>query len=77
MKLRLIIFLSVALGLVSGAFLYSLLSVKRQEKAIAAARAEGRADAEKAMADELAALKPVVLKKVANPEGKADGAHFA
>ena len=77
MKLRLIIFLSVALGLVSGAFLYSLLSVKRQEKAIAAARAEGRADAEKAMADELAALKPVVLKKVANAEGKPDGMHFA
>ena len=68
MKLRLIIFLSVALGLVSGAFLYSLLSVKRHEQALAAARAEGRAEAEKAMADELAALKPVVLKKVANAD---------
>ncbi|HEU0306515.1 MAG TPA: DUF4344 domain-containing metallopeptidase, partial [Lysobacter sp.] len=72
-----IIVLSLALGLVSGAFGYSLLSQKRNAKAIAAARAEGRADAEKAMADELAALKPVVLKKVANPEGKADGVHFA
>jgi hypothetical protein len=72
-----IIFLSLALGLVSGAFGYSLLSVKRQAKAIAAARAEGRADAEKAMADELAALKPVVLKRTANAEGKPDGVHFA
>lgn len=77
MKLRLIVLLSVALGLVSGAFLYSLLSVKQQQKALALARAQGRADAEKAMADELAALKPVVLKKVANAEGKPDGAHFA
>ena len=76
MKLRLIIFLSVALGLVSGAFLYSLLSVKRHEQALAAARAEGRAEAEKAMADELAALKPVVLKKVANADSKPDGTHF-
>lgn len=76
MKLRLIILLSVALGLVSGAFLNSLLSLKRQEKAIATARAQGRADAEKAMADELAALKPVVLKPAANAEGKSDGTHF-
>jgi hypothetical protein len=77
MKLRLIILLSLALGFVSGAFVYSLLSVKQQEKARAAARAEGRAEAEKAMADELAALKPVVLRKVANSERKADGIHFA
>ena len=73
MKLRLIVLLSVALGLVSGAFLYSLLSVKQHQKEVAAARAQGRADAEKAMADELAALKPVVLKTVANAETKADG----
>ena len=45
-----IIVLSLALGLVSGAFGYSLLSQKRNAKAIAAARAEGRAEAEKAMA---------------------------
>lgn len=77
MKLRLIVLLSVALGLVSGAFLYSLLSEQQQQKALAAARAQGRAEAEKAMADELAALKPVVLKKVANAETKADGVHFA
>ena len=77
MKLRLIVLLSVALGLVSGAFLYSLLSVKQHQKELAAARAQGRAEAEKAMADELAALKPVVLKKVANAETKSDGVHFA
>ena len=77
MKLRLIVLLSVALGLVSGAFLYSLLSVKQHQKELVAARAQGRADAEKAMADELAALKPMVLKKVANAETKSDGVHFA
>lgn len=76
MKLRLIILLSLALGLVSGAFLYSLLSAKQQQKQLAAARVQGRIDAEKVMADELAALKPVVLKKVANAEGKSDGVRF-
>jgi hypothetical protein len=76
MKLRLIVLLSVALGLVSGAFLYSLLSVKQHQKELVAARAQGRADAEKAMADELAALKPVVLTRVANAESKPDGVHF-
>ncbi|GAB3387782.1 DUF4344 domain-containing metallopeptidase [Lysobacter fragariae] len=77
MKLRLIIVLSLALGLVSGAFLQSLLSLKPHGKAVAAARAAGRADAEKAMAAELAALKPVVLKKVPDAASKADGRHFS
>ncbi len=77
MKLRLIVLLSVALGLVSGAFLYSLFAQAQQQDALAAARAEGRAEAEKAFADEMAALKPVVLKKVANAESKPDGVHFA
>ncbi|QNP41952.1 DUF4344 domain-containing metallopeptidase [Lysobacter solisilvae (ex Woo and Kim 2022)] len=77
MKLKLIILLSLALGLVSGAFLYSLLSLKPRQQELAAARAQGRADAEQAMADEMAALKPVVLKKVAGAENKPDGVRFA
>lgn len=83
MKQRfLMILLALALGLVTGAFGYSLLSSRQHARELAAARAEGRAAAEKAMSDEMAALKPVVLKPVmlkpaANAQKQQDGVHFA
>ncbi len=76
-RLLLIVALSLALGAVTGAFSYSLLSQKSHAKALAAARAEGRAEAEKAVAAELEALKPVVLTKAANAERKPGGVKFA
>lgn len=79
-RLLLIVALALALGGVTGAFTYSQLQYRRHAAELTAARAEGRAegraDAEKALADELAALKPVVMKKVANAEGKPDGTRF-
>ncbi|HEY0501869.1 MAG TPA: DUF4344 domain-containing metallopeptidase [Lysobacter sp.] len=72
----LIVLLSLALGMVSGAFGYSLIVGKRQAAALAAARAEGRKEAEKALSDELAALKPVTFAKAANAETKAGGVQF-
>lgn len=76
MKLRLIILLSLTLGLVSGAFVYSQLAARQQHKALAAARAEGRAEAERLLADELAALKPLVLTQAPDAEGRPDGTPF-
>ncbi|MBF6023216.1 DUF4344 domain-containing metallopeptidase [Lysobacter niastensis] len=72
----LIILLSLALGAVSGAFGYSLVAQKRRAVELSIARAEGRAEAEKAVADEMAALKPVVFAKAANSETKAGGVQF-
>ena len=72
----LIVLLSLALGVVSGAFGYSLIAGKRQTAALAAAREEGRKAAEKAMADDMAALKPVSFAKAADAEGKAGGVQF-
>ena len=78
MKQRfLTILLALALGLVSGAFGYSLLTSRQHARELVAARAEGRAAAEKALHDEMAALKPVVLKPVTSARPKADGTHFA
>ena len=68
--------LSLALGVVSGAFGYSLIAGKRQAAALAAARAEGRKEAEKALADDLAALKPVSFAKAADAESKVGGVQF-
>lgn len=76
-RLLLIVVLSLALGAVTGAFGYSLLSQRHLAKALADARAEGRREAEKIMADEMAALKPMVLKTAANAEGKPGGTKFA
>lgn len=72
----LIVLLSLALGMVSGAFGYSLVAGKRQAAALAAARAEGRKEAEKALSDELAALKPVTFAKAADSETKPGGVQF-
>lgn len=72
----LIVLLSLALGAVSGAFGYSLIVGKRQAAALAAARAEGRKEAEKALSDELAALKPVTFAKAADAETKPGGVQF-
>lgn len=72
----LIILLSLALGAVSGAFGYSLIAQKRRAVELSIARAEGRAEAERAVAAELEALKPVVFSKVANSEGKPGGVQF-
>ena len=69
--------LTLAFGLVVGAFGYSQLTARQHARDLAAARAEGRAAAEKALADEMAALKPVVLKPVASERPKADGTRFA
>ena len=72
----LIVLLSLALGVVSGAFGYSLIAGKRQAAALAAAREEGRKEAEKALADDMAALKPVTFAKSADAESKAGGVQF-
>ena len=72
----LIILLSLALGLVSGAFGYSLLSESRHARDLVAARAEGRAAAEKELEAELAALKPVALKPIETERPTTDGTHF-
>lgn len=72
----LIVLLSLALGVVSGAFGYSLIAGKRQAAALANARAEGRKEAEKALADDLAALKPVTFNKSADSESKPGGVQF-
>ena len=72
----LIVLLSLALGAVSGAFGWSLIAGKRQAAALAAARAEGRKEAEKALSDELAALKPVTFAKTADAETKPGGVQF-
>jgi Putative metallopeptidase len=76
-RLLLIVVLSLALGAVTGAFSFSLLSQKRQAAALAAARAEGRAEAEKAVAAELAVLKPVVLTKATDADRKPGGTRFS
>lgn len=72
----LIVLLSLALGAVSGAFGYSLIAGKRKAVELAAAREEGRKEAEKALQDDLAALKPVTFAKAADAEGKAGGVVF-
>ncbi|MBU8977216.1 MULTISPECIES: DUF4344 domain-containing metallopeptidase [unclassified Lysobacter] len=71
----LIVLLSLALGVVSGAFGYSLINGKRQAAALAAAREEGRKEAEKALTDDMAVLKPVTFAKSAD-ESKAGGVQF-
>lgn len=76
-RLLLIVVLSLALGAVTGAFGYSLLVQRSFPSQLAAAREEGRVAAEKLLADELAALKPVVLKKAPDAGRKSGGVHFA
>lgn len=76
-RLLLIVALSLALGGVSGAYVNELRMQERIARQLAAARAEGRAEAEKLLADELAALKPVVLTKAPDASAKAGGVHFA
>ena len=80
----LIILLSLTLGLVSGAFGYSLIIGKRHAEALELARAEareagleeGRSVAEKALNEELAALKPVVFNEAPEEENKPGGVEF-
>ncbi|GAB3338923.1 DUF4344 domain-containing metallopeptidase [Marilutibacter aestuarii] len=80
----LIILLSLTLGLVSGAFGWSLIVGKRHAQAVEAAREEareagleeGRAAAEKALEAELAALKPVVFNEAPEAENKPGGVEF-
>ena len=67
--------LCAALGVVSGAFGWSLYSQPRQDAALARARAEGRLAAEQSLDAEMAALKPVVLKPRHNGN-KAGGTKF-
>jgi hypothetical protein len=75
--LLLLVGFSLALGALAGAFCHSLLTQRQRAHDLAAARAQGRAEAEKAMADEMAALKPVSIKPVASGQAKGDGTHFA
>lgn len=77
----LILLLTLALGLVSGAFGYSLLAGKRQAAALEAAREEGRvageAAAQQKLEQELAALKPLKIEEAPASENKAGGVEFA
>jgi hypothetical protein len=72
----LVMALCLALGAVSGAFGYSLYLQPRQEAALAKARAEGRRAAEQALAADMAALKPVVLKPRRDNGSQAGGSKF-
>lgn len=80
----LIILLSLTLGLVSGAFGYSLLVSKRHAQALEDVRNQareegeqaGREAAEAALEAELAALKPVVFNEAPAEENKPGGVEF-
>src|SRR5688572_5699766 len=71
-----VVLLCLALGAVSGAFGYSLYLQPRQAAELAQARAQGRREAEQALAAEMAALKPVILTRRANGAAKAGGTAF-
>ena len=80
-----ILLLTLALGLVAGAFGHSLLSDGRQAAAIEAARelareegrAAGEAAAEERLERELAALRPLRIEQAPESENKPGGAEFA
>ncbi|AWV05845.1 DUF4344 domain-containing metallopeptidase [Marilutibacter maris] len=81
----LLLLLTLTLGLVSGAFGYSLLSSARQAAALQAAReqareegwAAGEAAARAALEQELAALRPLRIERAPESENQPGGAEFA